>query len=342
MAHRASRLSLLILDVVLMVFAALNVVSLRNGADLPGEYKVKPRGLSSSVVRPAAPRAVLRIEGSDARAPELLQYRLAGWTRGDSVTVLETQGGAPAERRIGLAAKYGPVQLWTIVCVGAVFFVFSLYVVIRHSGRPWAGALHGVTVGTALMILYEWGSLTTYPAALTAFCWLMFDLAIWMLPSLFLHFSYLYPMGKRGYKRLILPVFYLASLSGAALSAYYLLQVFVAGVRMEDTPYLLLHAQVNDAFLILGLLCTVANLEHSALTIQNALDRKRVYWVLLGISFGPLVYVFLILVPRTMLDYELVSQAVMQYTLLMAPLMFYLAIRNAPAAVPAADVAVPQ
>jgi hypothetical protein len=107
-------------------------------------------------------------------------------------------------------------------------------------------------------------------------------------------------------------------------------QVFLCGIPLHDTHYLDIHGRVNDGFLILGLLCTVANLEHSALAIQDPYDRKRIYWVLLGIFFGPLVYVFLILVPRMMLEYELVSQSMMQYTLLMAPLMFYLAIRKAP------------
>jgi len=103
---------------------------------------------------------------------------------------------------------------------------------------------------------------------------------------------------------------------------------------VEDTSYMMLHGMVNDVFLLVGLLCTVANFEHSALTLRDARQRKDVYWVLLGIMFGPLVYVFMILVPRMLLGSELVSDSVMQYTLVVAPLMFWKVIREESTQVP--------
>jgi len=326
-----SRLGLLLFDVILMIFAWFNIESMKEVADLPGEYQLKVRGLSYNAANGGPSRTILRIEGDKVDSPDLLRYYLCKHTRGDSVTVTDVCDNIVSERRIRLVSKYTSSELAAVIIVGASFFVFGIYIIVKHSSKPYAGVLHAVTVGTALMIVYDWGSLKLYLASFNALRWFIFDVAIWILPALFLHFSFKYPNEKRtGYKRYFLTFFYVVSLSGIAVSAYYLVQIFFCGYQIHDTHYLDIHAQGSDMFLMAGLLCTVANLEHSALAIQNAYDRKRIYWVLLGISFGPLVYVFLILVPRTMLQYELVSQTMMQYTLLMAPLMFYLAIRKTP------------
>jgi hypothetical protein len=334
MPHRvptsAPRLGLLLCDVILVIIAWLNMASMKEVAALPSEYQPKARSLSSSAANVGASRAVLRIEGNEADSPGLLRYYLCKYTAGDSVTVTDVSSNVVSERKIGLVAKYTSFDLGTMTVVGVIYFVFGIYVILKHSSRPFAGVLHALAVGTALMILCDWGSLKLYLEPFNALRWFIFDVAIWILPSLFLHFSFMYPNEKRGHRRLFTTLFYMVSLSGIGVSAYYLVQIFFYGIHIYDTHYLDIHAQVNDVFLIAGLLCAAANLEHSALAIQDPYDRKRIYWVLLGISFGPLVYVFLILVPRMMLDYELVSQSMMQYTLLMAPLMFYLAIRKNP------------
>lgn len=325
-----SRLGFVLCDVLLMVIAWFNIVSMKAVADLPDEYRPKVRGLSSNAANMGASRAILRVEGNRADSPGLLRYYLCTYVPGDSVTVTDVRDNQTSERKIGLVSKYSPFDLGTMSIVGAIFCVFGIYVLVQHSSRPFAGVLHALAIGTAVMIAFDWGSLKLYPAWFNALRWFIFDVAIWILPSLFLHFSFMYPNDKKGHKRLFTRFFYGVSLAGIGISAYYLVQIFFQGILLHDTHYLEIHAGINDGFLIAGLLCTVANLEHSSLAIHDPYDRKRIYWVLLGIFFGPLVYVFLILVPRMMLEYELVSESIMQYTLLMAPLMFYFAIRKTP------------
>jgi hypothetical protein len=324
------RLGLVFCDVILMGIAWVNIVSMEAVADLPDEYRPKVQGLSSNAANMGASRAILRIEGNRADSPGLLRYYLCTYLPGDSVAVTDVRDNHTSERKIGLVSRYSLFDLWTIIAVGAVFCAFGIYVVVKHSSRPFASVLHALAIGTAVMIAFDWGSMKLYPAWFNALRWFIFDVGIWILPSLFLHFSFMYPHDKSGHKRLVTKLFYGVSLAGIGVSAYYLTRIFFQGLPLHDTQYLIIHGGINDGFLIAGLLCTVANLEHSALAIHDPYDRKRIYWVLLGIFFGPLVYVFLILVPRMMLDYELVSESIMQYTLLMAPFMFYLAIRKTP------------
>ncbi len=325
-----SRLAFLACDAVLLAIAFVNVASMRVVPDLPEEYRPAVPGLSSSAVHVGAARTVVRFEGETVGSPELLRIELCRYSPGDSVTVTDADSAGVSERTIRLVPKYAPFDIGTIAAVGALYFVFAMYIILRHYEKPFAGVLHAVSICAAIMVLFDWGSLKLFVAWFNALRWFIFDAAIWVLPSLFLHFSFIYPGDKGGHRRLFTSIFYAVSAAGLVVSVYYLVQIFLQGVPIGETHYLEFHARGSDVFLMAGLLATVANLEHSALAIRDPHERKRVYWVLLGISFGPLVYVFLILVPRTLLGYELVSQSLMQYSLLMAPLMFYLAIRKAP------------
>jgi hypothetical protein len=325
-----SRWGLLVCDIILAVIAWFNIVSMKEAADLPAEYRLAVQGPPHDSAHGSPSFGIFRIDGNEADSSDLLRYDLCKYASGDSVTVTDVRGNIISGAKIRLVSRYSSFELGTIAFVGAVFLLFGVYIIVQHSAQSYAGVLHALTVGTALMILYDWGSLKPYSVSFNALRWFLYDAAIWILPTLFFHFSFKYPNEKKKYRRFFIAFFYVVSVLGVGVSAYYLVQLFFYGIGVLHTHYLEIHDQVSDVFLMVGLLCAVANLEHSALTIQDAYDRKRIYWVLLGISFGPLVYVFLILVPRTMLGYELVSLSMLHYTLLMAPLMFYLAIRKAP------------
>jgi hypothetical protein len=161
MPHRvptsAPRLGLLLCDVILVIIAWLNMASMKEVAALPSEYQPKARSLSSSAANVGASRTILRIEGNEADSPELLRYYLCKYTAGDSVTVTDVSSNVVSERKIGLVAKYTSFDLGTMTVVGVIYFVFGIYVILKHSSRPFAGVLHALAVGTALMILCDWG-----------------------------------------------------------------------------------------------------------------------------------------------------------------------------------------
>ncbi|MDT8324226.1 MAG: hypothetical protein RRA94_08950 [Bacteroidota bacterium] len=227
-----------------------------------------------------------------------------------------------------LRARFGTFDTVTNQIVGFTFLLFGIYVLLRHHRAGYAGILHALAVGTAVMILLDPGSLTTGGTAMDLALRLCFDVAIWLLPALFFHFSFIYPVEKDLPKRLIMFPWYLVSAAGVALSAFHLAAMHFAGVPGRDTPYMEIHGTYNDVFLIVGLLCTIANFEHSALTIPDPVQRKNAYWVLLGIMAGPLLYVLMMLVPRMLLGHELVNDSTLQYTLFIAPLMFWKALRR--------------
>jgi hypothetical protein len=317
----------LLFDTLLIGLAWINIAALRDCAEAPVEYRRLTRPLAIDPLMPEAP-AVEALDGRGTETIYLLRYRLCSYRAGDSVRVTIAGEHGRAERTIALARRFSNGSIVTFIIVGMAFFLFGIAVVLWRRHERYAVVLHCLSALTALMVLYDWGATTAVPAALLFITRFLFDCAIWLVPTLFFHFSFIWPSVKHASLRAVLLPWYLVSFAGIALSAWQLTGILLHGVSIEHTWYLALHYPVNDGFVVIGLLATVASFEHSALTIPNALVRRRIYWVLLGIIFGPLVDVFLIMVPRMMLGYELVSHSMMQWALLMGPATLWMAIRK--------------
>jgi len=321
----------LLFDAVLIIFACFNIAAMREAADLPREYRPRVEPFGFQPVDIGESPVVLSIDTHSIPSKESLPFVLSMYKHGDTVSVAESRNNRVIHRNVVLTAMYSTFDILSHVFIGNVFLLFGIYVIIKHRSESYSVVLHAVVIGTAIMILLDWGYLGVHSDMCNFLLRLLFDTAIWLLPAFFFHFSFIYPSDTSRIRRILLPPWYMLATAGIGLSFYYLISLFFLGTPVNETYYVELHTYVNDIVLIIALLCTVAKFEHSALTISKPEERKRVYWVLLGIIFGPLVYVFLILAPRIILGYELLSDSLMQYSLLMAPLMFWKALRMNPA-----------
>jgi hypothetical protein len=323
---------LLLLDAVLLVLAVVNLDALRSAAALPPPYAAPHLALGDLPAPAAGRHRVLAFEGWKLAEPSILPFLLSKHSAGDTVSISATpasQDGAPVAERIVLAARFPLADLVSTFVIGCVFLVFGAYVLVRHRDHPWTLVLHALAASTAAMILFDWGTQIGHAPWLTLILRLIFDVSIWILPALFLHFSTLYPVALVRHRRLLLALFYIVSSLGIAFSILSLVPMYSLDADSLTLEYNLVHATINDIYLIIGLLAAAALFERTALSISDPLQRRRVYWILLGILCGPLVYVFLILIPRTLLGYELVSNTLMEYTLLTAPILFWISLRSA-------------
>ncbi|MBR9974714.1 MAG: hypothetical protein KFF77_03965 [Bacteroidetes bacterium] len=323
---RGRTCSILATALAFVVLTGLNMLSKREAAELPAEFR-RPYMLMQyeSENAPPAPR-IIRFEGDPVSASTNLSWLLTEWRAGDTVNVVTGESGTQQE--IVLVRRFSTLDMATYLSVGAVFLLFALVVTLRYRDRGYAPVLLGVATATAAMVLTDWGTLTVHGPALNLLLRAVFDVGIWTVPALFFRFSCSYPREKGTALCRLRVAFTIVAVFGVITSLACLAAIFLFGVHVGQTPYVALHGMVNDVFIIVGLLATVANFEHSALIIRDAHERKNVYWVLLGVIFGPLVYVFLILVPRILAGGEFVSDTVMEYTLLFAPIMFLHALRR--------------
>ena len=313
-------------DIFLLIFAGLNLSLLLQRADLPQEYKASINSFTFDVKNIHTGREIVEFDGKPINKFGLLDFYLLHHIKYDTVKIKSVVNEQIIESSIVLPAKYNWVDLTILVIVALFYFFTGVYILLKFRDTAFAYVIHMVTIFTGVMIIFDSGDIVTYNKFIHFVLLLLFEIGIFLVPTLFLHFGFTYPDSKSKFKLVFLVPFYFASAAFIIISFFSLINIFFLGTDVTETYFIEFHTYVADLFLIIGLILTVAKLENSALTINDMVYRKKIYWALLGISFGPLIYVFMMLMPRLILGYELVSESLMQFTIIVAPIMLLISV----------------
>ncbi|MEN8193604.1 MAG: hypothetical protein ABFS12_12355 [Bacteroidota bacterium] len=313
-------------DIFLLIFAGLNLNLLLQRADLPKEYKASINSFTFDVNNIHTGRKILEFDGKPITKVGLLDFYLLHHKKYDTVKIKSEFNEQIIETSIVLPPKYSWIDLTILVLVALFYFFTGIYILLKFRYTAFAYVIHMVTIFTGVMIIFDWGDILTYNKIIHFFLFLLFEFGIFLVPTLFLHFGFTYPESKSKFKFVLLVPFYFASAAFMIISLFNLISIFFMGNDVKQTYFIEFHTYVADLFLIIGLILTIAKLENSALTINDRVYRKKIYWALLGISFGPLIYVFMMLMPRLILGYELVSELLMQFTIIIAPIMLLVSV----------------
>jgi hypothetical protein len=317
---------LLIIDFILLVLTYLNCISIWNKAGLPQEYKSNINSFSFDVRHINRGEQIIEFDGKVTAQPGLVDFYLLQHKINDTVNIKSIVNHQIIERNAVLPEHYSNTDLIILIIVTLLYFFTGIFILIKYSSSNFAYIIHMLTVCTGIMVIFDWGDLLTYNKVINFILMAIYEISIFMVPTLFLHFSFNYPVSKSKVKLVVLVPFYFMSFVCIIISILNLTGIIFFNIDITKTYFLPFHTYIADIFLVIGLILTVAKLEHSALTMPDALSRKQIYWALLGISFGPLVYVFLILIPRLLLGFELVSVTFMDFTIIIAPIMLLISV----------------
>lgn len=322
-------LLLLFIDIILLVLGFLNLRLFANKPGLPVEYQAEINNFSFDINNAYHEQKIIEFDGKVITRSGLLDYYMLSNKPNDSVRIKSIgSNGEVIDRPIVLTYKYDNLELGIISLVTCFLFFTGIYVLIKYRHTGFAYIIHALSIFTGLMIIIDWGDLITYNKFLNFICFLLFETSIYMVPTLFLHLSFTYPV--RNKNMILLAPFYCAAITLIIISYIQITKIFFFGGSITDLNYLSFHTTIADIYLVIVIILTIAKFEHSALTINNITYKKQIYWALSGITFGPLIYVFLCLLPRLLMGHELVSLVFMQFTILIAPIMLLISLGTPP------------
>ena len=314
-------IKILIADLILILFGVLNFFLLINRAGLPQRYLNNINSFSFDVHNIKSSEEIIEFDGRKIDGEGLLEFYLLSHSIYDTVTIKSKLNSKVLSNTVQLPAKYNMTELGIMALVTIFYFFTGVYILLKFKPTAFAYVLHMLAIFTGLMVIFDWGEISTYNPVINFLLFTFFELGIFFVPTLFLHFSFTYPLAGSKSRFIVLVPFYFASVTLFIINLCNLIGIFFFNKNITDSYFLTFHTNVADIFLIIGLVLTIAKFEHSALMINDRIYRKKIYWALLGISFGPLIYVFLMLIPRLILGYELVSASIMQFTIIIAPVM---------------------
>ena len=314
-------------DLILLILGFLNFRLYINKVGLPNEYQAVINNFSFDVKHIYKRERIIEFEGKKIDKNGLVDFYLLNHQHNDTVKIKSiSAAGKFIERNVALPKKYVPIELVIMAFVTLFFFFTGIFILLRYRNTTFSYIIHTLTISIGVMIILDWGDLITYGKVLNFIIFLLFEASIYIVPTLFLHFSFTYPVRSKEKNLFFLAPFYCATITFIIIGTIHLVKIFFFAKDIRGLYYLTFHTTISDIYLALVLILTIAKFEHSALTLSDKIYKKQIYWALLGITFGPLVYVFLCLISRILLGYELVSIAFMQFTIIVAPIMFLISI----------------
>jgi hypothetical protein len=318
---------LLSVDLLLIILGFLNLQLYNNKAGLPIEYQAKINDFSFDVKNIYKKEQIIEFDGKEINKNGLVDFYLLSHKYNDTVSIKSIgTGGKIIERKVVLPKKYVQFELVIMALVTLFFFFTGIFILIRYRNTTFSYIIHALSISTGIMIIFDWGDLITYSKLLNYIIFLFFEMSIYLVPTLFLHLSFTYPVKTKERSLFFLAPFYCAAVTFIIISYIQLTKIFFFGKDISELYYLNFHTTIADVYLVLVIILTIAKFEHSALTISDVTYKKQIYWALSGITFGPLIYVFLCLIPRILMGYELVSLVFMQFTTVVAPIMLLISV----------------
>lgn len=316
----------LAVDIVILLFGVLNLLLLIERPGLPTEYKADINSFTFDLANIYTGERIIEFDGKKINMTGLIDYYLLSHNINDTVKIKSISKEKIIERIVTLPPKFHSFDLIIMSIVTLFYFFTGIFILLKFRDTSFSYIIHILTVATGVMVIYDWGNLITYNNIINFIILTVFEAGIFFVPSLFLHFSFTYPVSGSRQKFIFLVPFYSASITFLVINIINLAGLLFFDNNISNSYFLVFHTDISDIFLSAGLIMTIAKLEHSALTISDPIFRKKIYWALLGISFGPLIYVFLRLIPRLLLGYELVSQSLMEATTIIAPIMLLISV----------------
>jgi hypothetical protein len=317
---------ILLLDAIIIIFGAMNFSLFFDKAGLPDIYKPDINSFTYDVKNIYHGERIIEFDGIKISDTEAIDFYLLNYKPNDIVNIKSNADGRIIERDIPLPSQFCAVELSIMATVTIFYFFTGIFILLRFKDTVFSLVIHMVCILTGVMIASDWGDLTTLPSFINFINFFLFECGTFLVPVFFLHFSFTYPIATSRYSMRFLVPLYIISITFIIISSLNIISVFYFGKDIAETYLLDFHNTVSDIMLIIGLILTVAKLEHTVLKMTNILYRKKVYWALLGISFGPLIYVFMILLPRLIMGHQLVSQSLMEFTIIIAPIMLLISV----------------
>ena len=319
-------LALILFDIFIFALGFTNIANLEKSVKLSDDFYLKVKNFSFSNQIPEQKYTVQFLDNFEVSNFNALRFYLSYYKVGDSVKVKFADNISEYEQRIILVREYTDFEVNSKILIALIYFLSGIFILFKYNSKNYAYIFHILCIATGIMVLFDRGTIAIYDDRINLIIWFLFDVASYIMPSLFLHFSIVFPIDKSSYhSKLIIPA-YTLSATFSITSFYLLYQLFINMNLKYFEVYRVFQNEISDSFLIITLLLTAGILEHSALQIKNPLERRKIYWVLLGITFGALFFVFVFLIPRVILGYELVEQSLMEYAAAIAPLTFLIAL----------------
>lgn len=255
---------------------------------------------------------------------EEIETYLDAFKIGDNVDLRLLQAGAEKEISVKLVSYYSMFYVFIAAITGFFFIFVPVFVVFKKGLTAQTLTYHWVMVASGLIILNTWGTYNSTLFGISFVSRFIFHIAYAFFSSLFLHFTLVFPneIFKRKVKILFMYGISL-SLSVAALHFY---SVSIAHPSFTSIHNYVLAFNISRYYVLICLLLGVFNFTVSYRRAKTIADKKKLKWLLFGLTIGPLTFALLWVLPLAFIGRGLIPEELLLIVLLIIPFTFSVSI----------------
>jgi signal transduction histidine kinase len=319
---------ILLADLALLVLFGFGVYRYWQKAALP--FDLSPKNDTLYVVKSHAASVpdgsvIAAIDDKRVSSRDGAEFLLDRYAIGDTAILTITIGAEEVRKPVELVHHYSLTYKIISFASGLIFLVVGLIVILRLPKSKAAQAFHAICICIAAMILLTSGRITLPPVWMGYVLKVVFHIAGILTPVFFLTFTFLFPREEFTRRRkLLIRVIVICGL---------LLEIFVANsffrsLEHYETSYQFyaLGLKLFTIFFMLVFFFGLTVLFRSYSQAEDESERKKLRWILFGISAGVFDFIFLWEIPKRFFGMTFVPEETMLLLAVIAPVSFAIAI----------------
>ncbi len=255
---------------------------------------------------------------------EEIETYLDGFRIGDTVALRLLQNETEKIITIKLVSYYSLFYVFVAAITGFFFIFVPVVVVLKKGLTTQTQTYHWVMVASGLIILNTWGTYNSTFFGISFASRFIFHIAYAFFSSIFLHFTLVFPIENSRRKPKILFMYGFSFLLSIATLHFY-------GVSIAHPSFLTIHDYVfvfniSRYFVLICLLLGVVNFTVSYRQAKTIADKKKLKWLLFGLTIGPLTFALLWVLPLAFIGRGLIPEELLLIVLLIIPFTFSISI----------------
>ena len=267
---------------------------------------------------------LLTTNGIKFDSNEEIETYLDAFKIGDNVDLRLLQGKAEKEISVKLVSYYSMFYVFVAAITGFFFIFVPVVVVLKKGLTAQTLTYHWVMVASGLIILNTWGTYNSPFFGISFASRFIFQIGYAFLASLFLHFTLIFP-NQISQPRVKMFLMYGLSLL-LSVATLHFFGVSIAHPSFESIHNYVLVFNVSRYFVLICLLLGVFNFAVSYRRAKTIADKKKLKWLLFGLTIGPLTFALLWVLPLAFIGRGLIPEELLLIVLLIIPCTFSISI----------------
>jgi signal transduction histidine kinase len=321
------------IDLILFIFSCFSIYFINQKPGLPFSILEKENSLIVSNLslnnnlfnnRIVKGDLILSINELRLNGREETELLLDGKKIGEQVELKLSHKGRIFYAKITLIKYYKNFDIIFYAVTGLLFFIIGIFVLYKCSEMKSARIFHWASICTAIVIMMTPGNYSMDFYGIVFITRLLFILSYCLVPSIFIHFTYVFPNDEQRKHKEIFLSYGISFILAAGLSI-----VFILAVRSSGSYWInsyIRYFNVFRIFVIGSILFAIFNFIRIYRKTEIEVEKKKLKWILYGFVVGPGSYIVFWVLPHLFFGQGLLPEPLVIILFTAVPITFTIAI----------------